>query len=133
MNWKLIFSLSMFGIAMAVAGLFGLTRHVEPLLWLAIFIFYAGWIAKHVPSKLFLHGFLVSVVNGVWIAIIHAAFHSTYLENNPEMLEDYQKFSQYMNPQTMMLIIGPCIGAITGVVAGLLAMIAGRILKVKPV
>jgi thiamine transporter ThiT len=33
----------------------------------------------------------------------------------------------------MMLIIGPCIGAITGVVAGLLAMIAGRILKVKPV
>src|SRR6266404_3912775 len=131
MNWKLIFSLSLLGIGMAVASLFGLTRHIEPLLWLAIFVLYAFLIAKNAPSRLFLHGFLVSLVNGVWIAIIHSAFYATYIANNPEMLEDYQKFTQYMNPQIMMLIIGPCVGAITGVIAGLFAVLAGRILKKK--
>ena len=74
MNWKLIFTLSLFGVAMAIASLFDVTHGIEPFLWLIIFIVYAIVIAKKVGGKYFLHGFLVSFFNGVWIAIIHAAF-----------------------------------------------------------
>src|SRR5437879_1270629 len=119
MNWKTIFALSLFGVAMAIASLFGLTRGIEPLLWLGIFIFYAWWIAKHCAGKYFLHGFLVSVLNGVWIALIHAAFFSTFIRNNPEMVASFQKFPLPITLRVFNLIVGPIVGALFGVVAGL--------------
>ena len=132
MNWKLIFALSLFGVAMAIASLFGLTRHIEPLLWLVIFVFYAWWIAGHCAGKYFLHGFLVSVLNGVWISLIHAAFFSTFIKNNPEMVAGFQNLPQGISPRAMMLIVGPIIGALTGVVAGLFAFIAAKLLRRNP-
>ena len=87
MNWKLIFALSLFGVAMAVASLFGLTGRAEPLLWLVIFIVYAWLIAKRASGKYFLHGLLVSVLNSIWITAIHAGFFSMYVANNPEMVK----------------------------------------------
>ena len=129
MNWKLILSLSLFGIAMAIASLFGYTRHIEPLLWLVIFIFYAWWIAKHCAGKFFLHGLLVSVLNGVWISLIHVAFFSRYLSNNPEAREMAQKLPPVLSPRLFSLIIGPIVGAVFGVVAGLFAFIASKIVR----
>jgi uncharacterized membrane protein YjjP (DUF1212 family) len=133
MNWKLIFVLSLFGVAMGVASLFGLTGKMEPVLWLVIFILYAYWIAKHVQSKHFLHGLLVSVLNGIWISVIHAAFSSTYFANNPEMLEGFRKLPRSFSPQAMMLVTGPLIGAATGLIAGLFAIIAAKILAKRSV
>ncbi len=115
---------------MGIASLFGLTGRFEPVLWLLIFVFYAYIIARR-TSKWFLHGFLVSLVNGIWIAIIHSAFFSTYMENNPDMMAGYQKLPQFVSPQAMMLIMGPLIGAGTGLVAGLFAFIAGKLLAPK--
>ena len=46
MNWKLIFGLSLFGLAMAFATVFVIPSNVEPLFWLAIFIVCAVVIAK---------------------------------------------------------------------------------------
>ena len=131
MNCKLIFSLSLFGVAVAIASLFGLTRNIEPILWLVIFIFYAVWIAKHIGGKYFLHGFLVSLLNGVWISLIHAAFFSMYIANNPEMMESYQKLPQFISPRVMILITGPIIGMVTGLVAGVFALVAGKVLGKK--
>ena len=131
MNWKLIFLLSLFGVAMAFATVFGLSRPIELLLWLVIFVVYAIIIAKKVERKYFLHGFLVSVINGVWIGIIHSAMFSTYVANNPEMMESYQKMPQSLSPQVMMLVMGSIVGAVTGVIAGLFALIAAMIMK-KP-
>lgn len=125
MNWKLIFSLSLFGLAMAVGSLFGLAM-LEPLLWLVIFLIYAWVIAKRAPGKYFLHGFLVSVVNSVWITAIHAAFFSIYAKNNPQFV---QSAPPGINPRLLMIIMGPILGALFGLVAGLFAFIASRILK----
>lgn len=129
MNWKLIFWLSMFGVAMAAASLFGWTRHIEPLLWLVIFVFYAWCIAKNATGRYFLHGFLVSVLNGIWISIIHASFFSLYIKNNPEMLQGFTKLPTYISPRLIMLIIGPLVGAIFGVIAGLFAFVGAKIVK----
>ena len=131
MNWKLLFTLSLFGVAMGIASLFGLTGKLEPVLWLFIFILYAVGIAKRVQSKHFLHGLLVSVFNGLWIGVIHSAFSSTYFENNPDMLEGFQKLPQFVGPQVMMLVMGPLIGAATGVIAGLFTLIAAKMMVKK--
>ena len=125
MNWKLIFALSLFGLAMAVASLLGLGM-LEPLLWLVIFIIYAWLIATRAPGKYFLHGFLVSVVNSIWITAIHALFFSVYAKNNPQFV---QSSPPGMNPRVLMLIMGPLVGAMFGVIAGLFAFIASKIFK----
>lgn len=131
MNWKLIFLLSLFGVVMGVASLFGFTRGIEPFLWLLIFVFYAWRIAKNAPGKFFLHGFLVSVLNGIWISIIHAAFFSLYVKNNPEMLESFSKLPPSLSPRLMMLIIGPIVGVLFGVIAGLFALVGAKIVRRK--
>src|SRR5712691_955313 len=127
MNWKLIFALSLFGLAMAVGSLFGLGM-LEPLLWLAIFIIYAWLIAKRAPGKYFLHGFLVSIVNSAWITAMHATFFSIYAKNNPQFI---QSAPPGINPRLLMIIMGPLFGALFGVVAGLFAFVAAKIVK-KP-
>jgi hypothetical protein len=38
MNWKLIITLSLFGLAMGIATVFVVPSTVEPLCWLAIFV-----------------------------------------------------------------------------------------------
>src|SRR5712692_7812304 len=103
MNWKLIFALSLFGLAMAVASLFGLGMF-EPLLWLVIFIIYAWLIATRAPGKYFLHGFLASVVNSVWITAMHATFFHMYAQHNPRFV---QSAPPGMNPRVLMIIMGP--------------------------
>jgi hypothetical protein len=123
MNWRLIFALSLFGLAMAVASLFGLGLF-EFVIWLVIFIVYAWIIATRARGKYFLHGFLVSIVNSVWITIIHVAFFSMYVRNNPQIL---QGAPPGMNPRVIMIAAGPIVGAILGVIAGLFAFIASKI------
>ncbi len=125
MNWKLIFALSLFGLAMAVGSLFGLGL-AEPLLWLVIFIIYAWVIAKRAPGKYFLHAFLVSVVNSIWITAIHATFFSIYAKNNPQFV---QNAPPGMNPRVLMIIMGPIFGVLFGLVAGLFAFIASKFVK----
>ena len=129
MNWKLVFSLSMFGLAMGLASLFGLTRGIEQYLWLVIFVLYAVWIVKHTHGHYFLHGLFVSFINGIWISIIHSFFFSTYIANNPEQLEVYEKMPKFLPPELMMLIVGPIFGLLFGLISGLFAFLAGKILK----
>lgn len=129
MNWKLIFSLSLIGIAIAFAGVFGMPGSIEPYVWLVVFIFYAVVIVKSLEGKYFLHAFMVSAVNGVWIGIIHALFVPTYLANHPEMLEQYSKMPVAMPPAVAMLIFAPFFGALFGLVAGLFAVVASKIMK----
>ena len=125
MNWKLIFALSLFGLAIAVASLFGLGM-IEPILWLVIFIIYAWLIATRAPGKYFLHGFLVSVANSIWITAIHTTFFTMYAKNNPQFV---QSAPPGMNPRVLMVIMGPIFGVLFGLVAGLFAFIASKIVK----
>jgi hypothetical protein len=71
MDWPLIFTLSLFGLAMGLATVFVIPSNIEPLFWLLIFIVCAYAIAKRAPGRPFLHGLLVSLVNSVWISAAH--------------------------------------------------------------
>jgi len=129
MNWKLIFSLSLFSILMGFASVFGLTQSYEWLMWLMIGVLCAWIFAKRVADDFFLHGFYLGIIDGVFNSVIQAIFFSTYLANNPRMVEGLKDMPQGIPPAVIVLIMGPIIGALSGVVFGLLTVIAGKLIK----
>ena len=84
MNYKLIFQLSLIGLAMAVATVFWIPSNIEPIYWLLIFSICAYFIALKSSGKYFLTGFLLSLFNCVWIVAVHILFLQTYLVNHPQ-------------------------------------------------
>lgn len=127
MNWKLIFQLSLFGLAMAVGTVFVIPSSVEPLFWLVIFLISAYMIATRVPSGYFLHGLLTGIVNSVWITAAHILFFDQYITNHQREMAMMTSMPLPNSPRTMMAITGPCIGVVSGVVLGVFAIVAHRL------
>jgi len=131
MNWKIIIQLSLFGLIMAFGTISLIPQNVEPAFWLIIFVFCALVIAKACPEKYFLHGFLVSMVNCIWITAIHIYFYQTYVNHHPAMANMGQSMPSPLSihPRLTMLIFGPVFGALSGIILGLFALLASKIVK----
>ena len=129
MNWSLIFKLSLFGLAMAFATVFIVPSNVEPFLWLVISVICAYIVAKNCTSNFFMHGFMVSIINSIWITLAHVGFYHTYIANHPKEAEMMTKIPSGLNPKVLMLITGPIVGVISGLIFGLFAFIASRLVK----
>lgn len=133
MNWKLIFTLSLFGLAMAIATVSLIPNQVEPACWLIIFVICARLIARYAPGKYFLHGFVLSLVNSVWITGIHAIYFSTYMAHHPQMADMSAKIpflSDHIRRQ--QVVLGPVFGVVFGLIQGLFAFLASKIKRVPP-
>jgi len=96
-----------------------------------IFIICAYVIARSHVGNYFLHGFMVSIVNSIWITAAHVIFYNTYIANHPEMADMNSNMPMPTHPRIMMLIMGPIFGAVSGLVLGLFAFIASKMVK-KP-
>jgi len=131
MNYKLIFQLSLIGLAMAVATVFWIPSNIEPIYWLLIFSICAYFIALKSSGKYFLTGFLLSLFNCVWIVAVHILFLQTYLVNHPQEAVMMHKMPLPESPRLMMLLTGPVIGIVSGLIQGLFAFIASKILQKK--
>lgn len=131
MNWKLIFALSLFGLAMGFATVYWIPSSVELFIWLPIFPVCAYLIAKSAPGKYFLHGFFVSVVNSLWITAVHIKLSARYIAHHPEEAKTYAKTyaETHLSMHRAMLVMGPVIGLVSGIVLGLLSFAASRILS----
>ena len=129
MNWKLIVQLSLFGLAMAIATVFWISSTIEPICWLVIFLICAYLIARKCSGKYFLHGFLVSMCNSVWVTGFHVAFHDTYVANHPMMQQKNASMPLADMPRLMMVISGPFFGAAFGLLLGLFAFVASKFVK----
>ncbi|HEY4323232.1 MAG TPA: hypothetical protein VGN20_04580 [Mucilaginibacter sp.] len=131
MNWKIIFQLSMFGLIMAFGTISLIPQHAEWIFWLVIFIFCACVIAKVCPGRYFLHGFLVSMVNCVWIVSVHILFAKTYIANHPDAATMTSKLplGLAIHPRLAMVIMGPVFGAMFGIILGLFSFVASKIVK----
>lgn len=130
MNWRLIFQLSLFGLAMGIATVFLIPSNIEPIFWAVIFIVCAYMIGKQCEVKHFLHGLLLGLANSIWITACHMIFFSQYIATHPQ--EAAMMTRMPLQPRAMMALTGPIIGLITGVVMGLLALIASKIIKRSP-
>jgi len=131
MKWNLIFNLSLFGLAMAFATVYFIPSDIEPFIWLIIFIICAWQIAKKCASRYFLHGFLISIFNSVWITAVHILLFDRYITNHPSELEMMKRMPMPDSPKLMMLMTGPVVGIISGLILGLFAFIASKIVKRK--
>jgi len=129
MNKILLVKLSFFGLAMALATVFWIPSTFEPFLWLAIFIFCAYLIAKKSSELFFVQGFLLRILNTIWVTAIHILFSTTYLTNHPEANELIASSPLPNSPKLMMLMTGPIIGVISGLILGIFASIAARIVN----
>jgi hypothetical protein len=129
MNWKIIFLLSLFGLAMGIATVFVIPSNIEPLFWLVIFVISAFVIARATASRHFLHGLLVGIVNSVWITGAHILFVNQYLANHAKEAAMMQSMPRPDSPRLMMALVGPIAGLVSGAVIGILAFIAGKLLK----
>jgi amino acid permease len=131
MNIRLIFRLSLFGLAMALATVFWIPSSSEPFYWLLIFVFCAYLISLKSSGKYFMSGFWVSIANCVWITTVHILFFHTYMANHPQEADMLTKMPLPDSPRLMMLITGPVIGIISGLVLGLFAFLASKIMQKK--
>ena len=129
MNWKLILLLSLFGLAMAFLTISIIPMMIEPVLWLVIFILCAYLIAKNVPGRYFLHGFLVSMVNCVWITGAHLYFHPAYDAHHADMVQKFASMPMGDHHLRQMAAMGLLTGIFSGLVLGLFAYIASRLVK----
>jgi uncharacterized membrane protein len=134
MNWKIIFQLSIFGLIMAFATVSLIPENVEPAFWVVIFIFCAYVIAKVCSGNYFWHGFLVSMVNCIWITAIHIAFRETYEAHHPDMASMAANMPRYLavHPRLAMAVTGPVFGAMFGIVLGIFSFIASKIVHRTP-
>lgn len=129
MNWKLLFKLSMFGLAMAIGTVYFIPSSIEPVFWLLIFIICAYFIAKDCSEKYFLNGFMLSIFNCVWVTAAHVLLFNNYIDHHSEEASMMSKMPMPTHPRLMMLIMGPIIGIVSGLIQGLFAYVASLMVK----
>lgn len=128
MNWKLIFQLSIIGAVMGFLTVSVIPQTVEPLCWIAVFVFNAFVITNRTSGKYFGHAWWVSVVSGLWIGLIHAAMHDTYMANHADMVKQFQSMPGG-DSAIAMAISGPIFGMAFGIVSGLVSLLVGKVRK----
>ncbi|HEX5110025.1 MAG TPA: hypothetical protein VFV95_16345 [Vicinamibacterales bacterium] len=128
MNWKLIVQLSMFGLAMSVATVYLISSTVEPIFWLVIFVISAYLIAARAPGRYLLHGVMVGIVNSIWITSAHVLLFDDYVANHPQEAAMMASMPLPDSPRLMMALTGPVIGVLSGLVIGIFAVIASKLL-----
>jgi hypothetical protein len=129
MNWKLILQLSMFGLVMGIATVFVIPSTIEPLFWLVIVVATAYIIAHREPGQPFVHGLLTGVANSVWVTASHVVLFAQYIARHPQEAAMMSSMPLPDSPRLMMSLVGPLIGIASGVVIGVLAVLATRMLR----
>jgi hypothetical protein len=133
MNWKIIFQLSVFGLIMAFATVSLIPEKIEPVFWIVIYLFSAWVIAKVCNSKYFLHGFLVCLINCIWITSAHVIWYDSYIAHHPGVASQLATLPgrQALHPRLLTVIFAPIFGVVCGIVLGLFSFIASKIVKKK--
>jgi hypothetical protein len=129
MNWKLIVQLSLFGLAMGIATVFAISSTIEPFFWLVIFVITAYLIATRAPGRYLLHGVMVGVGNSVWITGAHILLFDHYIARHPAEAEMMASMPLPDSPRLMMAVMGPVIGVVSGLVIGIFAVIAAKLVS----
>lgn len=126
MNWTIILLLASFGLVMGLLSIHGYTQKLEPFLWLLFGIVASLVISKNIHNKPFLHALLIGLFWGVLNGVIQSLFFDQYLTNNPNVQERFQQ-SRFIPARHLVLITGPLIGLITGIVLAGLAWLFKKI------
>jgi len=127
MNWRLILQLSLFALVMGVGTVFLIPSTIEPLCWLVIFGISAYFIARRCANRYFLHGVVLGVVNSLWVTGAHVLLFAQYIARHPREAAMAASMPLPTHPRLMMVLTGPVIGLVSGIVIGVFAIIARRL------
>lgn len=130
MNWKLIFLLSLFGLAMGLATVFWIPQQIEPLFWLAIFLICA-WIIACSTTPPVLTGVFLGIANSIWITACHLLLFNAYVANHSQEAAMMRSMPAGISPTVLMSVTGPIVGLISGLIIGIFAFVAAKFVK-KP-
>ena len=133
MKWSLILRLSALGLALALASIFFVSPNLEPVLWFAVFLYYAYAIGNGTRTLRFVHGLFLGILNSLWVVGIHDLFLARYLAGHPRevaMLDMTHSAGFTLSPRVIMFFTGTMVGVLEGIVIGVFAVVAG--LMVKP-
>ena len=128
MNWKLIFQLSLFGLAMGIATVYVIPSNIEPAFWLVIFLICAYAIARRTSAH-FVNGLMLGIANSIWIIAAHVLLFDRYVANHAAEAAAMMKGPLASSPRVMMIVVGLLIGVVSGAIIGLLALAAGKLIK----
>ena len=129
MNWKLVFQLSLFGLAMGLGTVFFIPSSVEPVCWVVIFLVCAYVVARNCLERRFLHGFAIGILNSFWVTAAHILFFGQYLAGHAEEAAMMRSMPLQSSPRLLMALTGPVIGIVSGILIGALCMVVGRFVK----
>jgi hypothetical protein len=130
MDWQLIGRLSMFGLVMGIATVFWIPSNIEPFCWLVIFLICGVAIGRS-ASMPFVTGLLLGLANCFWITAEHIVFFGQYVATHPRETEVMKSMPMPDSPRLMMAVTGPVVGIISGVVIGLLSLLASTLARPK--
>ena len=118
MNWKLIFVLSLLGLATAIPTLFGYT---PILIWPIVVVVCVWFITGRAARRFALHGFIV----GVAIQIVNGLVEAYYLHDLARA--GIVQVSWYdLGPQTINLLVTAALALVTGALLALIVSLAAR-------
>lgn len=126
MNLK-IWMLTLFGVLMGLASVFGYTQSNEWLYWLVIAVISGFVIAKVTDRQIFVKSVVVGLFMGIFTGVIQSVLFDKYLENNPQSLDGFKEIPLSLAPQFVVLFTGPFIGIVFGLFIGLIAIIIDKI------
>ena len=131
MNWIVILGFSLIGVVMGFASVTGIPTLVQWPMWVAVGGFFAYWLAKNLPSKQPLHGFLIGLIAGLITPIIQTVFFSTYIDNNPQVVANIEKLPANVDPRQYVLSFAPVIGLFQGTALAVFTWTVGNLYR-KP-
>ncbi len=73
----------------------------------------------------------MSIVNSVWITAAHILLFDAYIANHVQEAEMMAKMPMNTHPRLLMLITGPIVGIISGLILGLFAFVASKLVKAQ--
>lgn len=119
--------LTLFGVLMGLASVFGYTQSNEWLYWLVIAVISGFVIAKVADRQIFVKSVVVGLFMGIFTGVIQSVLFDKYLENNPQSLDGFKEIPLSLAPQFVVLFTGPFIGIVFGLFIGLIAIIIDKI------
>lgn len=112
---------------MGLVSVLGLRGIPAALSWTALAVFCAGKIGRSVPEQAFVTGLLTGLLGILAATLVQVVLVSVYLENQPELAAELSGLPTTLSAPTLIAISGPFLGAVGGLVLGLLSWIASRI------
>jgi len=110
---------------MGLGTIFIFPSIIEPLAWLAMFVFCFIILARFCEKKFFLNGLITGFIILVLIDLIHFSFFDAYFHHHAEWAHTHATYEQIKWGD---LFFSPVLGIAFGLVLGLFTWVASLIL-----